>query len=715
MLLTMGDKQRMEEEKEKEITMVCCSPPVYPLPEEIKKMDRSETVCRYCGVSYLIYHEFHQLNTRLAQLETELQKLREAAQREKAQRESLELSRLEWETALNLEVQRKADERETSMKEELEEKCRDTEWLLKEENERRRREMEEDYQKISEEKEKKLRDLEVERLRRQREELEKGNEEREKVLSDSLHKANQNLDELRKYFQQAEERLAVAASRKDEAEQLLKIETQRGEILRGVCVQQVKALRATLFVLLSCGSQLTDIRGFVSQLTGAWQAFKSQILQHSSQGFSVLKEDLKHCSEELQKTTEAREKLTQQLMQQKKQSEEQLSQQQESEKEHRGKILRLKGELEEKHERWLSCQQRCNTIQEQLSSWQQRQEQTNRKYCAAEEEVARLREALEKVRQETSALRKERDILIDSHSRALEKMEDDCRQQLASELVATLEEQRTQSALQLREQMEEFRREVELELTIDREKNQLLLLHYQRDSTQLQQKLKQREQELGGLKEELQQERRSREEERRTQDEQRRRRDKEIHQQLQLSQQQEALQLSELKLTNKRNAELLEEVTLLQETVRRECQEREELTAALSTAQVELLGLRSPASHQASTRSPPNPTERHAPPGNKHFHLQSQARVPLTRSSTSPNTLRPSPARTDKGRGSTDGGGPGKSVEVWNGGGLSGEEKQQEGTLPRLKASSTVSEGKSKVTLVMWRKERLEQAKKSAE
>ncbi|XP_069390240.1 trichohyalin isoform X3 [Paralichthys olivaceus] len=597
------------------------------------QMDRSETVCRYCGVSYLIYHEFHQLNTRLAQLETELQKLREAAQREKAQRESLELSRLEWETALNLEVQRKADERETSMKEELEEKCRDTEWLLKEENERRRREMEEDYQKISEEKEKKLRDLEVERLRRQREELEKGNEEREKVLSDSLHKANQNLDELRKYFQQAEERLAVAASRKDEAEQLLKIETQRGEILR----------------------------------------------------------------------------------QQKKQSEEQLSQQQESEKEHRGKILRLKGELEEKHERWLSCQQRCNTIQEQLSSWQQRQEQTNRKYCAAEEEVARLREALEKVRQETSALRKERDILIDSHSRALEKMEDDCRQQLASELVATLEEQRTQSALQLREQMEEFRREVELELTIDREKNQLLLLHYQRDSTQLQQKLKQREQELGGLKEELQQERRSREEERRTQDEQRRRRDKEIHQQLQLSQQQEALQLSELKLTNKRNAELLEEVTLLQETVRRECQEREELTAALSTAQVELLGLRSPASHQASTRSPPNPTERHAPPGNKHFHLQSQARVPLTRSSTSPNTLRPSPARTDKGRGSTDGGGPGKSVEVWNGGGLSGEEKQQEGTLPRLKASSTVSEGKSKVTLVMWRKERLEQAKKSAE
>ena len=56
--------------------------------------------------------------------------------------------------------------------------------------------------------------------------------------------------------------------------------------VRGVRVQQVKALRATLIVLLSSASELTDIRGFLSQLTGAWQAFKSQILQHSTQVLS---------------------------------------------------------------------------------------------------------------------------------------------------------------------------------------------------------------------------------------------------------------------------------------------------------------------------------------------------------------------------------------------------------------------------------------------
>lgn len=67
---------------------------------------------------------------------------------------------------------------------------------------------------------------------------------------------------------------------------------------------------------------------------------------------------------------------------------------------------RLKGK--EKHKRWLSCQRRCDAAREQLSSWQRRGEQMNRKCCAAEEEVTWLREALEKVQQETRQLRRER-------------------------------------------------------------------------------------------------------------------------------------------------------------------------------------------------------------------------------------------------------------------------------------------------------------------
>ncbi|XP_029303113.1 trichohyalin isoform X2 [Cottoperca gobio] len=690
----MGDEERSveaEQEGEKEMKMVLHCPPIYPLPEEIKKMERSETVCHYCGLSYLIFHEFHQLHSRLAQMEEELQELRETTQREKAQREALDLGRLEWERAFHLEVQRQT---EKTTGEELQERDKAPESALREEfeqkNEKERLEMKEKYQKMSEEKERRLRrelgDVEAETLRKQRE-LERRTEEREKVLSDALQKANKNLEELRKCFQQLEERLAVAASTKEEAEQLL----------RGVCVRQQRALRATLSVLRSSGSELTDVRGFLSQQMGVWQAFRSQILQHSSQVFSVLTEELKHSSVELHKVREEKELLTQQLMEQRSQSEEQLSQQKHSESGHREELLRLKGELEEKHQRWLSCQRRCDTVEEQLSSWQQREGQMSRKYCTAEEEVTRLREALEEVLQETRELRRERDMMIESQSRALNKMEEDCRRQMPSKLAAALEEQRAQNALHLREQMEELRREVELELTIDKEKNQLLLLLYQQDGTQLQQKLEEREQVLRGLQEELQEERTSREEEGR-------RREEEIHRELQHSQQQEALQLSQTKdehqLVTKRNAELQQEVALLQETVRGECEERGQLTAALAQAHEELLGLRSLASHQGSSRSPLKPTERHTPPGNTH----SQTRVPLTRSLNSPNTLRPSPACTDKapGRG-TDGAGAGRSFEFWN----RGVERRREGTLPRLRVSSKVGEVKCKVSLEMGEKERL--------
>nr|XP_046244562.1 protein LEKR1 isoform X2 [Scatophagus argus] len=658
-------------------------------------MDRSETVCCYCGVSYLIFHEFHQLSTRLAQLESELQRLRETAQREKAQREALELGRLEWERALYLDVQQRAEEKEKSTRKELEDRNKDMERTLREEfeqkNERKRKEMTEEYQKISEEKQRQLRrqlgDLEAERLRKQREELESRIEEREKVLSDALQKANKNLDGLRKYLQQLEERLAIAASMKEEGERLLGSEKQQSEILRGVCVRQQQALRETLSVLRSSGSELTHVRGFLSQLTGAWQVFRCQILQHSTQVFSVMREELKNSTVGFQKMKEEKEHLMQQLMEQMRQREEQLFQQ----KEHTEELLRLKGALEEKHERWLSCQQRCDTLQEQLSSWRQREEQINRKCYAAEEEVTRLREALENVQQETRDLRREREMLIESHGKALTKMEEYGRQQMSSKLASALEEQRTQNALHLREQMEELRRETDLELTIEREKNQLLLLQYQRDSTKLQQKLREREQELQGLQDELLEERRMREEE--------------VHQE-----QQEALQLSqakaELQLMTERNAHLQEEVVLLQETVRRECEEREGLTAALAQAQEELHGLQS--SHGGSSRSPLNPMERHTHQGNKHLHLHSQSWVHLARSSNSPNRLHPSSASADKDRRQvTDGGGAERRSESWNCDGMLGREKWREGALPRLKASSTVGEVKRKVNLVIERRKRL--------
>ena len=37
----------------------------HPLPEEIRKLARDETVCKFCGVSYLIHHEIKALEDKL--------------------------------------------------------------------------------------------------------------------------------------------------------------------------------------------------------------------------------------------------------------------------------------------------------------------------------------------------------------------------------------------------------------------------------------------------------------------------------------------------------------------------------------------------------------------------------------------------------------------------------------------------------------------------
>jgi hypothetical protein len=46
--------------------------PEHPLPAEIQKMQKDDTVCKFCGVSYLIHHEMKLLEDRVKAAEEEL-------------------------------------------------------------------------------------------------------------------------------------------------------------------------------------------------------------------------------------------------------------------------------------------------------------------------------------------------------------------------------------------------------------------------------------------------------------------------------------------------------------------------------------------------------------------------------------------------------------------------------------------------------------------
>lgn len=64
--------------------------PKNPLPHEIQKMKRDETVCKYCGVSYLIHNEIKALEEKLKKTETELETLKGCEAREEELKERIE-------------------------------------------------------------------------------------------------------------------------------------------------------------------------------------------------------------------------------------------------------------------------------------------------------------------------------------------------------------------------------------------------------------------------------------------------------------------------------------------------------------------------------------------------------------------------------------------------------------------------------------------------
>uniref|UniRef100_A0A8C0NSQ4 Leucine, glutamate and lysine rich 1 n=2 Tax=Canis lupus familiaris TaxID=9615 RepID=A0A8C0NSQ4_CANLF len=63
--------------------------PMHALPEEIQKMSPEEKVCKYCGVSYLILHEFKAMEEKVKAMEKEMKFYQGSVDREKRLQEKL--------------------------------------------------------------------------------------------------------------------------------------------------------------------------------------------------------------------------------------------------------------------------------------------------------------------------------------------------------------------------------------------------------------------------------------------------------------------------------------------------------------------------------------------------------------------------------------------------------------------------------------------------
>uniref|UniRef100_A0A2K6V599 Leucine, glutamate and lysine rich 1 n=1 Tax=Saimiri boliviensis boliviensis TaxID=39432 RepID=A0A2K6V599_SAIBB len=63
--------------------------PMHALPEEIQKMLPEDKVCKYCGVSYLILHEFKAMEEKVKAMEKEMKFYQGSVEREKRLQEKI--------------------------------------------------------------------------------------------------------------------------------------------------------------------------------------------------------------------------------------------------------------------------------------------------------------------------------------------------------------------------------------------------------------------------------------------------------------------------------------------------------------------------------------------------------------------------------------------------------------------------------------------------
>ncbi|RDD44090.1 Leucine-, glutamate- and lysine-rich protein 1 [Trichoplax sp. H2] len=64
--------------------------PLHPLPDNIQKMEKDETVCQYCGVSYLIHHEMKKLQEEVESLRNQLEFYQGSDERERQLKSEIE-------------------------------------------------------------------------------------------------------------------------------------------------------------------------------------------------------------------------------------------------------------------------------------------------------------------------------------------------------------------------------------------------------------------------------------------------------------------------------------------------------------------------------------------------------------------------------------------------------------------------------------------------
>ncbi|XP_062860372.1 protein LEKR1 isoform X2 [Trichomycterus rosablanca] len=562
--------------------------PSHPLPVEIQQMEAAETSCCYCGVSYLILHEFQRLQEHLREVERELELERGSVERERETRRELQSARVQ------LRELRAAQQLHQERLEALELQASLTARELQDAQTERatlRAELDEELGHGT-----RLRTV----CKRQRGALRDARTLLQSCAAE-LHAVKREISPISRHWDASRAAILQHSSAARSECAGLREKVVQDEVERVRLQQEVQELQGRLN---TSQLKIRELEGRVqNQELLQRQNQRDQLhIQELQQEVEALQEALQ---EEVQRSRSDRERVEELLQTKQKEEEERNSEHRLLSDQQSATIHSLSRDLKEKEESWLSGQQRCQFLQQQLLTWQQKEAETRRE--------------LEGALQEGQKFRDEREALQRAQEEELQEQESTFRRRLELSQVenAQLKSEKVEM-MKLLEQSEcELRRDFTLELDIQRQKNQQLVDQYQSQYQTLQDQLPalvaSAAQELRDEVSELEARLRVREVDLQ--------RVREERSHLEKQHQGTTLELEKLlrdvRQLGEENSGLTDENALLQETVRRECEERAELTAALSLARERLLGIgQAPSgpldSHRSVRSSLPSLTPSHA-------------------------------------------------------------------------------------------------------
>ncbi|XP_027750653.1 leucine-, glutamate- and lysine-rich protein 1 [Empidonax traillii] len=595
-------------------------------------MSRDETVCKYCGVSYLILHEFKVMEEKVKAMEKEVKFYEGSVERE--QRLQAELQAL----YRDLERYRAASESKS-------ERIKNLTMELKTKQEEFKN-VKADLQYFQEEKEAAYKQSQVLRSTLEHH-------------CSTLNKAVSLFPFIRSELDSIKEVISTNlenwAAMKEEIS--LQIKTVSKEALTEIpkLNQRLAKSQRENECLQEKVKHLTGVADTVELKTQQLQTSLQQGNELQSRCRELQKETLDLTNQvestglQLQKVTAELDHYKKLLMV--KSTELEVCQNELKKMKYENGISesRLTKELKEKEESLLLCQQVCKHLQEEVAEKERKEEDLKRRTGRSESELETLKTLLSQTEEEVVMLKQERELMVVSHQTRTEQLQEALRQKMRSEETwrEKLEMDLAKGEARQKEAILKVKEEARVELDLERQKQQELITKYQRDHEELQKK-------IPGLISSATKSLRMETEilEKKLQDAQMKLAEKDGDKEKEIQSLKRLISELEFQLTMEKNnnesfldklrkemkhksdelekltqertqlihslSQVQEENSLLQETVRRECEERCGLTAALSRAREQVLELRRLS---GTFPGPPWPRSRGSPGAARELRL----------------------------------------------------------------------------------------------